>query len=181
MSSEQFYEDMIAIAKTASREEFDHIASRPPAEEAAERLEKNTGIKLPANFWSFSQRYNGLSIFAKEALWPEPEPLEVRRAWEFQSGVILLGIEAEQLPEWASITSIYEQFVERYGITHILPLLRVYGRKGHFWGVRQDGAFVEVDGDEVMVVNKPFREVYAEQIRGLIERMHQWMTRDQTP
>lgn len=32
MSSEQFYKDMIAIAKAARKDEFDHIVSRPPTQ-----------------------------------------------------------------------------------------------------------------------------------------------------
>lgn len=175
MSSEQFYKDMIAIAKAARKDEFDHIVSRPPTQEAADLIEETTGIKIPDNLLAFSLQYNGLSIFAKEELWPEPELLDVRQAWEFQSGVIILGIEAEQLPEWASIMSIYDQFVERFGIRDILPLLSVYGRKGHFWGARKDGSFVEVNGDEVTIVNRSVVEVYSEQIHELIERMHKWM------
>lgn len=177
MSSEQFCNEMIKIAKTVSRDEFDLVISRPPSQESTDLVEKTTGIKIPGNFLAFSQKYNGLSIFAKEEIWPEPEFIEVRQAWEFQSGVILLGIKAEQLPEWANIMSIYDEFVERFGIKDILPLLRVYGRKGHFWGARKDGAFVEVDGDEVTIENKAFIEVYSEQIQSLIERTHKWMAK----
>jgi len=177
MSSEQFFSEIIAIAKTACREKFDRVVARPPSKEAAELIEKTTGIKIPDNFLAFSRQYNGLSIFAKEELWPEPELLEVRQAWEFQSGVILLGIEAEQLPEWASIQCTYDRFVERFGINDILPLLKVYGKTGHFWGARKDGAFVEVYDDEVSIVTHSFIEVYSEQIQELTERLNNWMAR----
>ncbi|SUC47054.1 Uncharacterised protein [Providencia stuartii] len=42
----------------------------------------------------------------------------------------------------------------------------------HVWGVRKDGAFVEVYDDEITVLDKEFTDVYSEEIEALMQRLN---------
>ncbi|HHR6078604.1 TPA: SMI1/KNR4 family protein [Providencia alcalifaciens] len=177
MTPEQFHESIWQALKPISKAEFHVVASRPSALESIANLEAFTGIAIPEYFLAFSQKTNGLCIMAKEELWPEPKLFDVGPAWTFYCGVVILGLETDDLPDWASIRVAYEQLVERFGVTDVLPLLKIYGDSNHCWGVRKDGVFVEVFDDEVTVIEKDFPEIYSHEIQGLVQRLNDMVKR----
>lgn len=172
MTPEQFHEQIWKALKPINKEEFHAVASVPPTAEAVSFIETSTGIKIPEEFATFSMKTNGLCIMAKESVWPEAKLFDVAPAWTFHCGVVLLGIDTDDLPEWASILEAYKQLVERFEITDVLPLLTIYGDGNHVWGVRKDGAFVEVYDDEINVLDKEFTDVYSEEIEALMQRLN---------
>lgn len=172
MSPEQFHEQIWEILQDINKEQFHAVAARSPTTAAITQLELTTGITLPKNFLAFTQRTNGLCILAKEEVWPEAKLFDVGPAWTFYRGVVILGIEAEELPEWANIQSAYNHLVETYDITDVLPLLKVIGDSNHYWGVKADGCFVEVFDDDVTHLDSDFIEIYSTEIKELLQRQH---------
>lgn len=59
---------------------------------------------------------NGLSFLTKEELWPEPEFLEVRPAWEFKCGIVISGLKTEDLPEWTDILKAHNELIDSFDI-----------------------------------------------------------------
>ncbi|EKT56448.1 hypothetical protein [Providencia rettgeri] len=170
MSPDQFHDRMWEILQDINKNEFHAVAAKPPTDKAIANLATSTGIALPKDFLAFSQKTNALCIMAREELWPEAKLFDVGPAWTFHRGLVILGIEAEDLPEWANIQNAYESLVELYELTDVLPLLKIMGDGNHYWGVKQDGTFVEVFDGETTTLECSFIDTYATEIKELIQR-----------
>lgn len=51
-----------------------------------------------------------------------------------------------------------------------MPLLKIIGDGNHYWGVKQDGAFVEVFDGETTTLECDFIDTSATEIKKLIQR-----------
>ncbi|APC11514.1 MULTISPECIES: SMI1/KNR4 family protein [Providencia] len=170
MPPEQFYELIWETLQQINKKDFHVVAAHSPTEEAIRDLENVTGITLPEDFLRFSQRTNGLCVLAQEDAWPEAKLFDVGPAWTFHRGLVILGIETEKLPEWASIKTAYNSLREIYEVTDVLPLLKIIGDGNHYWGIKQDGSYVEVFDGEATSLECHFTDIYHAEIESLIQR-----------
>ena len=169
-TAEQFHERMWDILDPVDTEYFEVVAAPAPDAQAISSLEAAVGFLLPAAFAVFCQRANGLCVMAREEVWPHAKEFEVGPAWTFWRGLVLLGIDAPELPEWASISAQQRQLAEA-GLPGILPVLKIVGDGSRIWGVDQAGTVVVIDD---MTVPEPLEgdltDLYAEQIAELMQR-----------
>ena len=169
-TAEQFHERMWDILDPVDTEYFEVVAAPAPDAQAISSLEAAVGFLLPAAFAAFCQRANGLCVMAREEVWPHAKEFEVGPAWTFWRGLVLLGIDAPELPEWASISAQQRQLAEA-GLPGILPVLKIVGDGSRIWGVDQAGTVVVIDD---MTVPEPLEgdltDLYAEQIAELMQR-----------
>ncbi|AUT48558.1 SMI1/KNR4 family protein [Achromobacter sp. AONIH1] len=169
-TAEQFHERMWDILDPVDTEYFEVVAAPAPDAQAISSLEAAVGFPLPAAFAAFCQRANGLCVMAREEVWPHAKEFEVGPAWTFWRGLVLLGIDAPELPEWASISAQQRQLAEA-GLPGILPVLKIVGDGSRIWGVDQAGTVVVIDD---MTVPEPLEgdltDLYAEQIAELMQR-----------
>lgn len=169
-TAEQFHERMWDILDPVDTEYFEVVAAPAPDAQAIASLEAAVGFPLPAAFAAFCQRANGLCVMAREEVWPHAKEFEVGPAWTFWRGLVLLGIDAPELPEWASISAQQRQLAEA-GLPGILPVLKIVGDGSRIWGVDQAGTVVVIDD---MTVPEPLEgdltDLYAEQIAELMQR-----------
>lgn len=84
----------------------------------------------------------------REEFWPEAELYSVGPAWTFWRGVVLLGFDTPDLPEWASVTAACERLAD-YEVTGVLPLMKVVGDGNIIWGLDKSGTPVEVAEGEI--------------------------------
>ncbi|WZB60386.1 SMI1/KNR4 family protein [Achromobacter xylosoxidans] len=125
---------------------------------------------MPAAFAAFCQRANGLCVMAREEVWPHAKEFEVGPAWTFWRGLVLLGIDAPELPEWASISAQQRQLAEA-GLPGILPVLKIVGDGSRIWGVDQAGTVVVIDDmTDPEPLEGDLTDLYAEQIAELMQR-----------
>ena len=96
------------------------------------------------------------------------EGIRGRPAWTFWRGLVLLGIDAPELPEWASISAQQRQLAEA-GLPGILPVLKIVGDGSRIWGVDQAGTVVVID-DMTVPAAGSLTDLYAEQIAELMQR-----------
>ena len=145
-------------------------AAPAPDAESIAGLEAAVGFPLPAAFAAFCQRTNGLCVMAREEVWPRAKEFEVGPAWTFWRGLVLLGIDAPELPEWASISAQQRQLAEA-GLPGILPVLKIVGDGSRIWGVDQAGTLVVIDDmTDPEPLGGDLTDLYAEQIAELMRR-----------
>ena len=83
---------------------------------------------------------------------------------------MLLGIDAPELPEWASIAAQQRQLAEA-GLPGILPVLKIVGDGSRIWGVDQAGTVVVIDDmTDPEPLEGDLTDLYAEQIAELMQR-----------
>ncbi|MGS1009386.1 SMI1/KNR4 family protein [Achromobacter anxifer] len=170
MTAEQFHQRMWEILDPVDSAHFGVVAAPAPDAQAIAGLEAAVGFPLPAAFGAFCQRTNGLCVMAREEVWPHAKEFEVGPAWTFWRGVVLLGIDAPELPEWASISAQQRQLAEA-GLPGILPVLKVVGDGSRIWGVDQTGTVVVIDDlSDVEPLSGDLTDLYAEQIADLMQR-----------
>ncbi|RBL80154.1 SMI1/KNR4 family protein [Streptomyces cavourensis] len=170
LTAEQFHQRMWEILEPVDTEFFEVVAAPAPDAEAIGALEAAVGFPLPAAFAAFCQRTNGLCVMAREAVWPHAKAFEVGPAWTFWRGLVLLGIDTPDLPDWASISAQQRQLAEA-GLPGILPLLKIVGDGGRIWGLDQAGTVVVIDDlTDPQPLDGDFTDLYAEQIADLMQR-----------
>jgi len=170
MTPEQFHERIWEILDPVDTQYFEVVAAPAPGAESIAKLEAAAGFPLPAAFTAFCQRTNGLCVMAREEAWPHAKEFEVGPAWTFWRGLVLLGIDAPELPEWASISAQQRQLAEA-GLPGILPLLKIVGDGSRIWGVDQAGTIVVVDDmADPEPLGGDLTDLYAEQIAELMQR-----------
>lgn len=172
MTFEQFHQRIWNILEPVDSASFQVVAAKAPGEQEIADIEALTGIPLPPEYVQFSQRTNGLCVMARDEVWPQAQLYSVAPAWTFWRGLVMLGIDAEDLPEWASIRSMYQKLAEN-GVTDVLPLLRISGDGDRVWGINLHGIIVEVDiyGGEVTPLEGDSTDLYASQIAELVQRL----------
>jgi hypothetical protein len=149
---------------------FQVVAAPPPDPGAAAALEAAVGFALPPAFAAFCQRTNGLCVMARDEVWPQAREFDTGPAWTFWRGLVLLGMDAPDLPEWASISAQQQRLAE-YEQPGILPLLKVVGDGSRVWGLDRAGVLVETgDMDEPRPVGGDLLDLYAGQIAELVQR-----------
>lgn len=169
-TAEQFHERMWDILDPVDTEYFEVVAAPAPDAQAISSLEAAVGFPLPAAFAAFCQRANGLCVMAREEVWPHAKEFEVGPAWTFWRGLVLLGIDAPELPEWASISAQQRQLAEA-GLPGILPVLKIVGDGSRIWGVDQAGTVVVIDDmTDPEPLEGDLTDLYAEQIAELMQR-----------
>lgn len=169
-TAEQFHERMWDILDPVDTEYFEVVAAPAPDAQAIYSLEAAVGFPLPAAFAAFCQRANGLCVMAREEVWPHAKEFEVGPAWTFWRGLVLLGIDAPELPEWASISAQQRQLAEA-GLPGILPVLKIVGDGSRIWGVDQAGTVVVIDDmTDPEPLEGDLTDLYAEQIAELMQR-----------
>ena len=170
MTAEQFHKRIWEILDPVDSAYFEVVAAPAPDAAAIASLEAAVGFPLPAAFTAFCQRTNGLCVMAREEGWPPAKEFDVGPAWTFWRGVVLLGIDAPELPEWASISAQQRQLAEA-GLPGILPVLKIVGDGSRIWGVDQAGAVVAIDDwADPEPVGGDLIDLYAEQIADLMRR-----------
>ena len=170
MTAEQFHQRIWEILDPVDGDHFEVVAAPAPDAEAIASLEAAAGFPLPAAFAAFCQRTNGLCVMAREEAWPHAKEFEVGPAWTFWRGLVLLGIDAPELPEWASISAQQRQLAEA-GLSGILPVLKIVGDGSRIWGVDQAGTVVVIDDlTEPEPLDGDLTDLYAEQIADLMQR-----------
>lgn len=170
MTAEQFHARIWEILEPVDTEYFEVVAAPAPDAAAIAALEAAVGFPLPAAFAAFCQRTNGLCVMAREAAWPRAKEFDVGPAWTFWRGVVLLGVDAPELPEWASISAQQRQLAEA-GLPGILPVLKVVGDGNRIWGVDRTGAVVAIDDwTDPEPLDGDLTDAYAEQIADLMRR-----------
>ncbi|MGS1109904.1 SMI1/KNR4 family protein [Achromobacter anxifer] len=170
MTAEQFHQRMWEILDPVDTECFEVVAAPAPDAEAIAGQEAAAGFPLPAAFAAFCQRTNGLCVMAREEVWPHAKEFEVGPAWTFWRGLVLLGVDAPELPEWASISAQQRQLAEA-GLPGILPVLKIVGDGSRIWGVNRAGTVVAIDDlTEVEPLSGDLTDLYAEQIADLMQR-----------
>ena len=170
MTAEQFHERIWEILDPVETQYFEVVAAPAPDAESIAGLEAAVGFPLPAAFAAFCQRTNGLCVMAREDVWPRAKEFEVGPAWTFWRGLVLLGIDAPELPEWASISAQQRQLAEA-GLPGILPVLKIVGDGSRIWGVDQAGTLVVIDDmTDPEPLGGDLTDLYAEQIAELMRR-----------
>ncbi|OLU05153.1 SMI1/KNR4 family protein [Achromobacter denitrificans] len=170
MAAEQFHERIWEILDPVETQYFEVVAAPVPDAESIAGLEAAVGFPLPAAFAAFCQRTNGLCVMAREEVWPRAKEFEVGPAWTFWRGLVLLGIDAPELPEWASISAQQRQLAEA-GLPGILPVLKIVGDGSRIWGVDQAGTLVVIDDmTDPEPLGGDLTDLYAEQIAELMRR-----------
>lgn len=170
MTAEQFHQRMWEILDPVNSEYFEVVAAPAPGAQAIADLEAAVGFPLPAAFAAFCQRTNGLCVMAREEVWPHAKEFEVGPAWTFWRGLVLLGVDAPELPEWASISAQQRQLAEA-GLPGILPVLKIVGDGSRIWGVDQAGTVVAIDDlTDPEPRSGGLTDLYAEQIAELMQR-----------
>ncbi|WP_249292977.1 SMI1/KNR4 family protein, partial [Achromobacter ruhlandii] len=128
------------------------------------------GFPRPAALAAFGQRTKGLWVMARGEVGRRGKGFDVGPAWTFWRGVVLLGIDAPELPEWASISAQQRQLAEA-GLPGILPVLKIVGDGSRIWGLDQAGAVVAIDDwADPEPVGGDLIDLYAEQIADLMRR-----------
>lgn len=176
MTAEQFHQRIWEILEDLNSDYFQVVAAPAPEPQAIAASEALTGVPVPAYYSAFCQRTNGLCVMAREEFWPEAELYSVGPAWTFWRGVVLLGFDTPDLPEWASVTAACERLAD-YEVTGVLPLMKVVGDGNIIWGLDKSGTPVEVAEGEITRLPADFTACYEEQIRGLAERQSEMMER----
>lgn len=170
MTAEKFHERIWEILDPVETQYFEVVAAPAPDAESIAGLEAAVGFPLPAAFAAFCQRTNGLCVMAREEVWPRAKEFEVGPAWTFWRGLVLLGIDAPELPEWASISAQQRQLSEA-GLPGILPVLKIVGDGSRIWGVDQAGTLVVIDDmTDPEPLGGDLTDLYAEQIAELMRR-----------
>ncbi|WP_343498557.1 SMI1/KNR4 family protein [Achromobacter denitrificans] len=170
MTAEKFHERIWEILDPVETQYFEVVAAPAPDAESIAGLEAAVGFPLPAAFAAFCQRTNGLCVMAREEVWPRAKEFEVGPAWTFWRGLVLLGIDAPELPEWASISAQQRQLAEA-GLPGILPVLKIVGDGSRIWGVDQAGTLVVIDDmTDPEPLGGDLTDLYAEQIAELMRR-----------
>ncbi|WP_052097571.1 SMI1/KNR4 family protein [Achromobacter sp. RTa] len=170
MTAEQFHERIWEILDPVDTQYFEVVAAPAPGAESIAELEAAVGFPLPAALTAFCQRTNGLCVMAREEAWPQAKEFEVGPAWTFWRGLVLLGIDAPELPEWASISAQQRQLAEA-GVSGILPVLKIVGDGSRIWGVDQAGTVVVIDDmADPEPLGGDLTDLYAEQIAELMQR-----------
>ena len=177
ITAEAFHQRIWEILDPVESEYFEVIAAPAPTAEAVAALEAQVGFALPDAFAAFSQRSNGLCVVARDEVWPVAKEFAVGPAWTFWRGLVLLGIDAPDLPEWASISAQHKRLVEDE-LPGVLPLLKIVGDGSRVWGMDKDGNMLEVlDLDEPTPLTGDLLDIYAEQIAELMQRQKDMMKR----
>ncbi|OZI49634.1 SMI1/KNR4 family protein [Bordetella genomosp. 4] len=170
MTAEQFHQRMWEILEIVDTDYFEALSAPAPEAKAIASLEAAVGFPLPAAFAAFCQRSNGLSVIAREDVWPHAQEFDVGPAWTFWRGLVLLGIDTPELPEWASISAHQRQLAEA-GLPGILPVLKIVGDGSRIWGVDQEGTVVVIDDlTDPEPLSGDLTDLYAEQIAELVQR-----------
>ncbi|CAB3873375.1 SMI1/KNR4 family protein [Achromobacter anxifer] len=170
MTAEQFHARIWEILDPVDGDHFEVVAAPAPDAQAIAALEAAVGFPLPAAFAAFCQRTNGLCVMAREEAWPHAKEFEVGPAWTFWRGLVLLGIDAPELPEWASISAQQRQLAEA-GLPGILPVMKIVGDGSRIWGLDQAGTVVVIDDlTDPETLGGDLTDLYAEQIAELMQR-----------
>ena len=177
ITAEAFHARIWEILEPVDSTCFEVVAAPAPSAQAVAALEASVGFPLPPAFAGFCQRNNGLCVMARDEFWPQAKEFAVGPAWTFWRGLVLLGIDAPDLPEWASISAQHKRLVEDE-VTTVIPLLKIVGDGNRVWGMDSAGVMVEVlDFEDPTPLTGDLLEVYAEQIAELIQRQQDMMQR----
>jgi len=150
-------------------EAFEAIAAQPPSAVEVQAVEAVLTAPLPPEFVAFSAKSNGLLVVARDAVWPAPEEGSVAAAWRFWRGIVLLGFDTDDLPDWASLTVAAEQ-LRAQGVDGVAPVFKVLGDAAQVWGVNRAGQSVLVSDGVIEVLDASIAELYAMEIAALVER-----------
>ncbi|AZQ76594.1 SMI1/KNR4 family protein [Flaviflexus ciconiae] len=172
---QEFHEAIWETLGPVDDEIFYAVGASTPDKKQISRVESLLPVEVPSEFVALTKRTNGVSIIARPEAWPEPELFSVAPAWTFWRGVVLLGFDVEDLPEWASILTASEKVAE-WGVGSVVPLIMVLGDGSRFWGVDADGTSVLITEGEVEKLEATIPEIYAEQIADLVERQREIAT-----
>lgn len=166
MTPEQFYHRVWESLEPAEDGVFQIVAAPAPADEEVAAIERRAGVSFPPEFLAFSKRQDGLCVAALDEVWPE---VEAGPAWTFWRGVMLLGVDGDEVAGWASIGRALDT-LEDFEVEGILPLVRVLGDSDRLWGVDASGRTVLVLGGEVTVLDVEVLDVFATQVSELVQR-----------
>lgn len=180
MTSQEFFDRVWGILDPVPSEKFEVVAASAPQDADVARLEAEIGVAVPPEVLAFADRCNGLCVVARSEVWPPPQLLEVRPQWEFARGLVLLGLPAPELPEWATVDTRAELLRER-GVSGVLPLLAVVGTSAVTWGVDATGRVVRVDDGVVTPLEQSLADVYGEQVTELLARLADYERLHPTP
>ncbi|WP_027016705.1 hypothetical protein [Comamonas composti] len=169
MTPEQFHARIWDILEPIDGDVFHVVAAPAPDDAAVAAVEARAGFAMPAEILAFSKRTNGLCLQAREEVWPQAKLYSVGPAWTFWRGLIFLGIDTPDLPEWARISTAQQQLADA-GVTGVLPLLKIMGDGGRIWGMSAEGKTVLVMDDDVSELEGDFCDLYAEQLLELMQR-----------
>ena len=133
MTPEQFHARIWEILAPVDTEVFVLLASEEPGPEAIAGLETAVGFPIPEAFGAFSRKQNGLCVVARDEVWPPAREFAVGPAWTLWCGVVLLGFDAPDLPDWASMAEMQRKLAED-GWADILPVLKIVGDGSRVWG-----------------------------------------------
>jgi len=170
MTSTDFHACIWKTLEPLASDAFALLAAPAPTPQAVAAVEAAAGFALPPGLAAFYQRNNGLSVTARDEVWPPAQAFAVGPAWTFWRGVVLLGVDTPDLPEWASIAA-HQTMLAQAGLDGILPVLKVIGDGGRLWGVDASGTVVQIDDlAECTRLPGDITDVYAEQIAELVQR-----------
>ncbi|CAB5723436.1 Uncharacterised protein [Delftia tsuruhatensis] len=174
MTAEQSHQRIWEILDPVDSTCFQVVAAPAPGPGALAALEAAAGFAVPPAYAGFFEglcrRNNGLCVMAREEVWPQAREFDVGPAWTFWRGLVLLGMDAPELPDWASISAQQRRLAES-GQTGILPLLKVVGDGSRVWGIDRAGTLVETgDLDEPVPLDGDLLDLYAVQIAELVQR-----------
>jgi len=167
--SERFHKQIWAALGPLDDAVFEAIAARPPTEAEVRAVESALDAPLPDAFMDFSAKSNGLLVVAREACWPQPQEGWVGPAWKLWRGVVLLGFDTEDLPDWASLVTA-SQRLQEWGVEGVAPIFKVLGDGERIWGVDRSGTSVRVSCGEIARLDATIAELYAEEILALVDR-----------
>lgn len=170
MTPEEFHARIWEILAPVDIKDFEVVAASAPGPEAIAALEAATGFPIPEPFGAFSRKTNGLCVIARDEVWPPAEQFAVGPAWTFWRGVVLLGIDAPDLPDWASMSARQSSLAED-GRGDFLPVLKIVGDGSRVWGYDRTGAIAEIcDFEAPTPLSGDLLDLYADQIGALIKR-----------
>lgn len=168
MNGKEFHRKIWEILEPLDSSNFQVLRAVAAANNDIEKIEAQTEIKLPDYYRDFvsSGNCNGLAVCARDEVWPAPKEGDIAPAWTFYRGVTLLGIDAPDLPEFASIAETHDRLIAK-GIENVLPLIKIWGNGSSFYGVNRSGETVIAEDDEVTILKGDLTDVYAELIANL--------------
>ena len=169
VTPEDFHARIWEALAPVNSNDFQVVAAPAPDAAQVAAVQDAVTATIPEAVVAFAARTNGLAVIADPDAWPEPELFSVGPAWTFLRGVIMLGFDTDELPEWASIRVAAENLAAE-GVTGVVPLFRIDGDGDRVWGVDEAGTSVLVTGDEVELLDATIADLYAEQIAELVER-----------
>lgn len=170
MNGKEFHRRIWDTLEPLESSHFQVFRAAAATNDDIEKIEAQTEIKLPEYYRDFvsSRNCNGLAVCARDEVWPAPKEGDIAPAWTFYRGVTLLGIDAPDLPDFASIADTHDRLIDR-GIVNVLPLIKVWGNGSSFYGINGNGETVITEDEEVKILEGNIADVYAQLIAKLVQ------------